>query len=69
MLLAWTPLSYPFIAGVQGRYFIPVLPLFLLPFIDATKEQEERTRKVLIIGNCIVNYLVILRIIEINVMR
>ncbi|MCR5700793.1 MAG: DUF2142 domain-containing protein [Lachnospiraceae bacterium] len=69
MLLAWTPLSYPFIAGVQGRYFIPVLPLFLLPFIDATKEQEECTRKVLIIGNCIVNYLVILRIIEINVMR
>ncbi len=69
MLLAWTPLSYPYIAGVQGRYFLPVLPLFLIPFVDATKKQEDKAEKVLVIGNCIVNYLVILRIIEINIMQ
>lgn len=32
MLLNWTPLSYKFIEGVQGRYFLPILPLFLLLF-------------------------------------
>lgn len=69
MLLAWTPLSFPYIAGIQGRYFIPVLPLCMLPFVDATKEQEARAGKMLVIGNCIVNYLVILRIIEINVVQ
>lgn len=67
MLLAWTPLSFPYIAGVQGRYFIPVLPLLMLPFVDAANLQAVRTRKILIIGNTVVNYLVLLRVIEINV--
>lgn len=30
MLIGWTPLSSMSILGVQGRYFIPVLPLLLL---------------------------------------
>lgn len=30
MLLAWTPVSSMCIEGVQGRYFLPVLPLFML---------------------------------------
>lgn len=30
MLLAWTPLSSPVICGVQGRYFLPFLPVFLM---------------------------------------
>ena len=30
MLLVWTPSWSRQIAGVQGRYFLPVLPLFLV---------------------------------------
>lgn len=30
MLLAWTPLSSNTILGVQGRYFLPILPIALL---------------------------------------
>lgn len=30
MLLSYTPLSSPYIIGVQGRYFLPVLPLVAL---------------------------------------
>ena len=31
MLLDWTPLSYNYIVGVQGRYFLPLMmPMMLL---------------------------------------
>ena len=30
MLLAWTPVSATFIKGVQGRYLLPLLPVFML---------------------------------------
>lgn len=30
MLLAWTPVSSKVIEGVQGRYLLPILPMFLL---------------------------------------
>ena len=30
MLFYWTPISYRTIEGVQGRYFLPVLPLALV---------------------------------------
>lgn len=30
MMIAWTPLSSPVILGVQGRYFLPLLPIALL---------------------------------------
>ncbi len=32
MLLGWTPVGQLYIRGVQGRYFLPILPLFLLTF-------------------------------------
>jgi uncharacterized membrane protein len=30
MFLAWTPDTHPYILGLQGRYFIPILPLAVL---------------------------------------
>ncbi len=30
MLLGWTPVGQLYVRGVQGRYFLPILPLFLL---------------------------------------
>ena len=37
MFLSWTPDTHPFILGVQGRYFIPLLPLFALIFRSKLK--------------------------------
>ncbi len=31
MLLEWTPISASYIAGIQGRYFLPALTLLLIP--------------------------------------
>ncbi|MCR5700791.1 MAG: DUF2142 domain-containing protein [Lachnospiraceae bacterium] len=70
MLLAWTPISRDSIVGVQGRYFIPVLPVLLLPFINSVTPQKSiKYKKALVVGNCILNYLVLLRVFEINVSR
>lgn len=30
MLIAWTPMSSPYVMGVQGRYFLPFLPALLM---------------------------------------
>ena len=69
LLLGWTP-HYSFtILGVQGRYFLPVLPLLMLPFTDATIEQEKRAKKWLIMGACTMNYIVVLRIFEVIVVK
>lgn len=64
MLLAWTPISYDWIEGVQGRYFLPVLPLLLLCFMETTKEQDIKNRKILFLGTCFLNHLIVLRVIE-----
>lgn len=37
----WTPVAHEIIAGVQGRYFIPVIPLLLM-FIPNLKVQMSR---------------------------
>lgn len=45
MLLAWTPLSSKIICGVQGRYFLPFLPVLLMACkndrIVLTKNQDR----------------------------
>lgn len=41
MLLAWTPRSYNFIEGVQGRYFLPFLPLMLFCLYDKRCNREK----------------------------
>lgn len=69
LLLGWTHIYSNVILGIQGRYFIPILPLLLLPFIGATKKQEINARKWVVMGACMVNFFVILRVFEINVLR
>ena len=31
LYMVWTPIGRPQVAGIQGRYFIPLLPLLILP--------------------------------------
>lgn len=69
MLIAWTPLSSSIISGVQGRYFLPFLPILLIccknNFIILTKNQN---RSILYLMCCANGY-VLLRLFSIVSMR
>lgn len=69
MLLAWTPISSQIIQGVQGRYFLPLLPLGLLllkqkAFVFTT--QKNRTALIVM---CLMNVFVLIRMFGIICIR
>lgn len=69
MLLAWTPLSSQVISGVQGRYFLPFLPVLLMSFKNDTLVlTRDGNRKVLYVMCCGAGYAV-LRIFAMVSMR
>lgn len=43
-LITWTPVGETIIQGVQGRYFIPLLPFFLLAFPSIKLKVSERIK-------------------------
>jgi uncharacterized membrane protein len=67
MLLSWTPLSSLVVEGVQGRYFLPILPLALMTLPNgyvrvgggspgsATGYQAEQIERILVTGYAIAN--------------
>lgn len=69
MLLAWTPVSSRIITGVQGRYFLPILPIFLMSmkqdFVVLTKNRDKE----ILFLMCVVNGYVLLRLFSIVSMR
>ncbi len=69
MLISWTPVSSRIICGVQGRYFLPFLPVFLMTvkndFMVLTK---NRDRKILYLM-CCANAYIMMRIFSIVCMR
>ena len=69
MLLAWTPVSSRIITGVQGRYFLPILPVFLMSIKqDFAVLTRNRDREILFLM-CVVNAYVLLRLFSIVSMR
>lgn len=69
MLLAWTPLGSNVISGVQGRYFLPFLPVLLMSVKnDGIVLTGDRNREV-IYGMCCGAGYVALRIFGIVSMR
>lgn len=57
MLIAWTPLSSRVINGVQGRYFLPFLPVLLLALKnDWVVLTKERNRSILYLMCCLNGY-------------
>lgn len=69
MLLAWTPVSATFIKGVQGRYLLPLLPVFMLSLKnDRLVRTDCDDRSLLFVMVCIDVY-VILRIFGIVCLR
>ncbi len=69
MLLAWTPVSSRVINGVQGRYFLPFLPIFLMAckndWLILTK---DRNRSILYLMFCANGY-VLFRLFSIVCIR
>lgn len=69
MLLAWTPVSSDIIDGVQGRYFLPFLPVLLISmknnFVILTKN-SDRTILYLM---CAANSYILYRLFSIVSMR
>jgi uncharacterized membrane protein len=69
MLLAWTPLSSKIICGVQGRYFLPFLPAFLLTLKNDTIVLTKNPGRSILYMMCCADAYVLMRIFSIVCMR
>lgn len=63
MLLSWTPLSSDVVEGVQGRYFLPVLPLALLTVRNRKIRTPENLDRILIGGFMIADFFVLFAVV------
>lgn len=63
MLLSWTPLSSRVIEGVQGRYFLPILPLVLLTLQNRRIRITGMSGEILLWGFSAANFFVIFGIL------
>lgn len=62
MLIGWTPREMTYITGVQGRYFIPLLPLVLLCIYDKKLVLDMDLRKSAWYLECFVSIYALIRI-------
>lgn len=69
MLISWTPISSRIINGVQGRYFLPFLPVLLLTCKNDTLVLTKNPNRVILYLMCCGNAYVALRIYSIVSMR
>ncbi len=69
MFLAWTPIGAKVISGVQGRYFLPFLPVLLMSLKnDVLVLTKERNHRILYLM-CCANVYAVLRLYGIVSMR
>ena len=47
LYIYWTPYKLPYIEGIQGRYFIPILPLLLIPFVGIPNKRQTYSKYLL----------------------
>ena len=69
MLLAWTPVSSSVITGVQGRYFLPFLPVLLLSLKNDLVVLTKNSSRTILYLMCAADCYVILRLFSIVSMR
>lgn len=69
MLLGWTPRNLTYITGVQGRYFIPLLPLVLLVLFDKRLTTSLDLRKSAWYLECFVSIYGLIRICSMSCLR
>lgn len=69
MLLAWTPISSKVICGVQGRYFLPFLPILLMSLKNDTMVLTKNLDRSILYLMCVANGYVLLRVFSIVCLR
>lgn len=69
MLLAWTPISSTMIQGVQGRYFLPALPLMLMLLKQKGFVFTMQKNRMALIVMCWMNAFVLMRMFAMISMR
>ena len=58
--VTWTPVNYETVFGIQGRYFIPVLPLLIMALSNENITLKKNMDKVLLFALAVVNIMIIL---------
>lgn len=69
MLLAWTPIGSKVISGVQGRYFLPFLPVLLMTLKNDTIVLTKNADRSILYLMCCANAYVLLRLFSIVSIR
>jgi uncharacterized membrane protein len=67
--ISWTPINYTTIFGIQGRYYIPILPLFLLSIKSNNLKFKKKPTQQLLFSFCFIVMLVILEAFVIIIRR
>lgn len=57
LFISWTPIDSSIIEGVQGRYFLPILPALLLLFRNSNITLKRDMSKYIMIAVCFLNIL------------
>ena len=69
MLIAWTPVSSRIICGVQGRYFLPFLPILLMTWKNDIVVLTKNADRSILYLMCCANAFVLMRLFSIVSMR
>ena len=69
MLLGWTPKGFTYIAGIQGRYFLPILPLILLLIYGDNLTIKRDYSKGIYYLECFVGIYALVRICSVTCIR
>ena len=69
MWLAWTPISYATVQGVQGRYFLPMVPLLYLMMANNKRIRIKSSINMNVILLCILNVFAVLDVLKITFCR
>lgn len=69
MLIAWTPISSKVINGVQGRYFLPFLPVLLMALKNNTVVLTKNRNRSILYLMCCLNGYALLRLFAVVSMR
>lgn len=69
MLIAWTPLSARVINGVQGRYFLPFLPVLLLALKNDTVVLTKNPNRSILYLMCCLDAYALIRLYSVVSMR
>jgi len=64
MLLAYTPSDYPLVYGVQGRYFIPIIPLLAISMNNQTIVLKKNIDNQLVVAAILLNAATIISVLD-----